>query len=218
MLFNKETVVDPVDMKVRQFFASERTVTVHIDHLMPISAVIVAMPGATARIIPSELTSATPLLEVLHLIVCSVASVGRIRADKAIDSPTLRVTVLGSIVKEETGITFLLIVTIQLTVTSSADAVIMDVPSETAVMVPLESIVATEVLSEDHVIVGFVASEGIMVAVSEYCSPSVSVKSCWLNTMDVTGTTTVTMQVAVKSPAEAMIVAFPPAIAVITPC
>ena len=85
---------------------------------------------------------------------------------------------------------------------SAVLAVMLAVPFALAVTLPLESTVATEVLSEDHWIVWLVALDGVTDAVKAYELFTFIVTEAGLNVRPVTGTETVagrtvTWQVAV---------------------
>ena len=102
---------------------------------------------------------------------------------------------------------------------SPAAAVIVAEPFPTAVITP-PSTWATPVLEDFQVTVLFVASSGRTVAVSVCLPPTVSVTSVLSRVTDATGMTifsTVTAQVAVLSPALAVIVAVPGTMAVTLP-
>ena len=86
-----------------------------------------------------------------------------------------------------TGITFLLTVTWQVADLLPAVAVIVAVPSATAVTVPFDT-VATEVFELDHVTVLFVAFEGCTVAVKVPVFPVSNANVGWLKVTPETST------------------------------
>ena len=102
---------------------------------------------------------------------------------------------------------------------STVLTVIVAVPALTAVTTPELDTVATDVLFDDHVTDLFDAFEGETVAVRVYVDPSVKVKDDLSKDTPVTGTTTVTAQVAVFAPSLVItvIVADPAAFAVTRP-
>ena len=116
--------------------------------------------------------------------------------------------------------TFLETVTVQVAVLSPALAVMVVVPSAAAVTRPLSLTVAMAVLLEDQVTVLSVALSGLTVAESWKVSCSVSASEVLFSVTEVTGMTfleTVTVHVAVLSPALAVMVVVPSANAVTRP-
>jgi hypothetical protein len=85
------------------------------------------------------------------------------------------------------GITFLLTVTWQVADLPPAVAVIVDVPSATAVTVPPWT-VATELFELDQVTVLSVAFAGLTVAVREPVAPTFRAMVCWFKVTPDTGT------------------------------
>ena len=144
-------------------------------------AVIVALPTATAVTLPLE-TVATLVFDDDQVIVLFVAFSGAIVAVKVNDSPVvivievllrvIDVTSIGLTITEHSACTFPIF------------ALIVALPAETAVILPLET-VATLVFDEDHVIVLFVAFSGVMVAVKLTDSPDERVTDVWLSVMEV---------------------------------
>lgn len=102
---------------------------------------------------------------------------------------------------------------------STVLTVIVAEPALTAVTTPELDTVATDVLLDDQVTDLFVAFEGETVAVRVYVDPSVKVKDVLSKDTPVTGTTTVTAQVAVFAPSLVItvIVVDPAAFAVTRP-
>ena len=93
-------------------------------------------------------------------------------------------------------------------------------PGAIALTRPLASTVAMAVLELLHVTVLSVASAGATVAVRVRLSPSTRVAEVWLRLIPETGITffsTVRVQVALSSPALAVMTAVPGAIALTTP-
>ena len=120
---------------------------------------------------------------------------------------------------EVTAITFASTVTLQVADCSPAFAVMTADPAFRAVTLPFSTVatVASEVL---HVTDLFVASSGFTVAVSVSLSPSVNTSSGLLRVIEVTAITfafTVTLHVAVLSPAFAVMTADPAFSAVTLP-
>ena len=112
-------------------------------------------------------------------------------------------------------------VTVQLAVRlpSSVVTVITAVPAETALTTPFSSTVATSALSLAQVILPLVAFSGATVAVSVPVSPTVRDISSLSRLTPVTGTVTVTVQLAVRLPSSVVTVmtAAPAETAVTTP-
>ena len=149
---------------------------------MPICAVIVALPTATAVTLPLE-TVATLVFDEDQVMVLFVAFSGVIVAVKLTDSPAERVTDVWLSVMEDTSIG--LTVTEHSALTLPICAVIVALPTATAVTLPLET-VATLVFDEDQVMVLFVAFSGVIVAVRLTDSPAERVTDVWLSVMAVT--------------------------------
>ena len=192
------------------------TMTVQVAVLSPAFAVTIAVPWATAVTLPFASTVATDELLEDQVTVLFVALSGFTVAVSVRVSPVFRIVEVMSNVTDSTAMTFFLTVTEQVAVLSPALAVMVAVPSATAVTLPFASTVATEVLSELHVTVLFVALSGFTVAVRVAVSPSVSSSEDLSKVTDSTATVfflTVTEQVAVLSPAFAVMVAVPSATA-----
>ena len=140
-------------------------------------------------------------------------------ATRVADSPSANSSSLLSSSTDSTATVFFLTVTSQAAVLSPALAVIVAVPSLTAVTTP-PSTVATSGSDEVQVTVLSVALSGFTVATRVAEPPSVSSSSVLSSSTDSTAMTffsTVTLQVAVLSPALAVIVAVPSLTAVIFP-
>lgn len=99
---------------------------------------------------------------------------------------------------------------------SAVVTVIVAVPTASAVIVPLLTLAMFALLLLQEMFL-FVASEGVTVAVNVSVPPTESVVEVLLRLTPVTGTVTVTAQVADLLPAVAVIVAEPPATAVTLP-
>ncbi len=178
--------------------------------LSPALAVMVALPPPTAFTLPSS-TVATLASEVLQVTVLSVASAGETVAARVASSPLLRAREALSRVMEETGITFLATATVQVALFSPALAVITADPSFTATTLPFSTvaIAALELLQVTDL---SVASSGFTVAVRVACSPSTNSREVLFRVTEETGITflaTVTVHVAVLSPALAVMMAEP---------
>ena len=165
------------------------TVTVQVAVLSPALAVIVAVPSATAVTLPFASTVATDVLLELQVTVLFVALSGFTVAASVTDSPSVSSSEDLSSVTDSTAMTFFLTVTEQVAVLSPALAVMVAVPSATAVTLPFASTVATAVLSELQVTVLFVALSGFTVAASVADSPSVRVSEVLSKLTDETATT-----------------------------
>ena len=202
------------------------TVTEQVADFPPALAVIVAVPAFTAVTFPLESTVATDVFDELQLTVLSVALSGFTVAFRLADSPSVRLKLVLSndmlstaTVDEDASLT----VTAQVADFSPALAVIVAVPAFTAVTLPFESTVATDVFDELQLTVLSVALSGFTVAVSVVLSPSVSESSVLSSdtlstaTVDEDASLTVTAQVADCSPALAVIVALPAFTAVTFP-
>ena len=150
-------------------------------------AVMVAVPLPFAVTLPLASTVATEVLEDFQLTDLSVASVGRtVGAKVRVPSIARKVYWVLSIVMDVTN---LLTVTAQdadFPLPSLAVAVIVAVPLDTAVTLPLWSTVATDVLSEDQVTDLSLALLGEIVAVNVTVCPSLSVTEDLLSEIPVT--------------------------------
>ena len=182
-------------------------------------AVILAVPGLTAVILPPFETTTTLLLSVFQETVLSVAFSGRTVAVRSADSPSVNSRVWGLMLREETGI---MTVISQVAVFSpSTDLTVMvAVPASTAVTLPLLLTVATEASLEDQVIDLSVAFSGRTVAIRLAVSPFGSSRVVGDTVTEETCTLcTETAQVAVLWPSSVVtvMVAFPAFTAVTTP-
>ena len=121
------------------------TVTVQVAVLLPsaVFTVIVAEPPATAVTFPLESTEATDVLELVQVTLLFVASLGVIVAVKVSVDPFDKDKVL---LLRLTPVTGAVTVTVQVEDNPPAVAVIVAEPPATAVTLPLESTVATDVL------------------------------------------------------------------------
>ena len=167
--FDDGFTLPPVASYVRIYLPS--TVTVH-EALFPSAvAVIVAVPADLAVTVPLLTVATLGLLE-LHDTVLLVAFEGVTVALSVAVSPSvseilelLRITLVTLIVTGWTS-------TVQYAFLPPAVAVIVAVPTDFAVTVPLLT-VATLVLLELHDTVLFVAFDGLTVAVSVAVQPAV---------------------------------------------
>ena len=154
----------------------------------------------TAVTLPLLSTVAMEVLDVLQVTVLSVALSGLIVAVRVSESPSVRVRVVLLRVTEVTATSFFLTVTVQEADFSPALAVMVAVPSLTAVTLPLLSTVAILVSELVQVTVPSVVLLGFTVAVSVSEPPSVRVRVVLFNVTEVAGTgffLTVTVQLAV---------------------
>ena len=126
--------------------------------MSPALAVIVAVPSATAVNVPFSTVAIDASLEV-QVTVLPVASSGFTLAVSVTVSPGSSSTSAISRTTEVTATTFLLTVTEQVADLPPAVAVIVAVPSATAVTVPLLT-VATDWLDVDQLTALFVALDG----------------------------------------------------------
>ena len=154
---------------------------------------------------------ATAVSEVVHVTVLSVASSGLTVAMRVALSPSTISKEVLSRVTDVTAMMFLATVTLQVASLSPAFAVIVAVPSFTAVTSPFTTVAMAS--SEDvQVTVLSVALSGVTVAVRVALAPSTRFRDSLSNLMDSTGTNaavTVTLQVASFAPALAVMVAVP---------
>ena len=162
------------------------TVTEQVADFSPALAVIVALPSFTAVTLPFASTVAMLLSELDHVTVLSVASSGFTVAVSVSESPSVNANSVLFSVTEVTTTTSLLTVTEQVADLSPAWAVIVTLPSFTAVTLPFASTVATVASDEDQVTVLSVASSGFTVAVRVSESPSVNVSSVLFSEIDMT--------------------------------
>ena len=214
------------------------TLTVHVAFTLLPSfafAVIVAVPFATAVTFPLLSTVATPGLLDVHSTALFVAFVGATVAFKVVVAPLLvNVAVVLSNVIFVTFMTSGCISTVTVHVaftslSSSAVAVIIAVPSATAVTFPFWSIFAISLLLDVHFTSLIVALSGITVAVRVVVAPlDVKVTASlfkvilvtFINVVSVYCISTVTMHFAftpLPSCAVAIISAVPSATAVTFP-
>ena len=133
--------------------------------LSPAFAVIVASPFFTALTLPDS-TDAMDLSEEVQVIVLSVALSGRTEAVNVSSSPTYSVTSVFPSLTSDTATKPMNTVTVHSPFFPSAVAVILVVPSLTAVTRPDELTDATEDLELDQVTSFLVAVEGETVALS----------------------------------------------------
>ena len=182
---------------------------------------MVAVPSLMAVTRPDASTVATEVFVLLHVTVLSVALSGLTVATSVSLSPSFRDKDVLFSAMDVTATTFLLTVTEHVADLSPALAVMAAVPSAMAVTRPDASTVAMEVFELLHVTVLSVALSGLTVATSVSLSPSFRDKDVLFSAIDVTGTTkgfTCTLQVAVLSPAWAVMSAAPSFRAVTSPC
>ena len=188
------------------------TVRAQVALLSPALAVMTAVPGAIALTTPLASTVATAVLELLQVTVLSVASAGVTVAVRVRLSPSTSVAEVWLRLMPLTGITFFSTVRAQVALLSPALAAMTAVPGAMALTRPLASTVAMAVLELLHVTVLSVASAGVTVAERVRLSPSTRVAEVWLRVIPETGITffsTVRVQVALLSPALAVITAVP---------
>ena len=196
------------------------TVTVQAVLLPPAEAVIVAVPSLMAVTIPLAETTATVALELVHVIVLSVAFVGKTVAVRVVVCPSSNDNEVSERVIEVTSIIAPFTVTTHLALFPPADAIISVVPPAIAVTMPVFETVATATFELVQVIVLSVASEGDMVAVSVAVCPSSKDNVVCESVMEETATIpffTVTVHVALWLPAVALTVVVPSLIAVTSP-
>ena len=192
------------------------TVTSHVAVLSPALAEIVTLPTLIAFTTPLLSTVAMLASDVDHATVLSVALLGSMVAFKVVVSPSSNSTfVLSRVIPDtRTGLT----VTSQVAVLSPALAVIVTLPTLIALTTPLLSTVAMLASDVDHVTVLSVALLGSTVAFKVVISPSSSSTLVLSREIPLTSTgLTVTSQVAVLSPALAVILTLPTLIALTTP-
>ena len=142
------------------------TVTVQVAVLSPAFAVMVADPSWTAVTRPLLLTVATAVLLEDQVTVLSVALSGLTVAESWKVSCSVSASEVLFSVTEVTGMIFLETVTVHVAVLSPALAVMVVVPSATAVTRPLSLTVAMAAFAVDQVTVLSVALSGLTVAVS----------------------------------------------------
>jgi hypothetical protein len=186
-----ETVAGLSDTPVTATLAAA-TVTAQVAVLAPscVVAVIVAVPAAMAVTKPEVFTIAMAVLPELHVTVLLVAFAGRTVAVNWLVPPATMEAVVG--------LTLTLVTAIGAAVTVMADvavklpycvvAVIVEVPTATALTNPLELTVATEVLPELHITVLSVAVVGATVAVNWLVAPATIDAVTGLTLTPVTGT------------------------------
>ena len=177
-----------------------------------------AVPPSIAVILPLESTAATVDLDEIHsMVLFSVVSGGSTVAVSVSSVPLIRINSVLSRVRVEMDIPT---VTSQIAESfpSPVVAVMVAVPTFSAVILPLPSTNTTSLLLVAHITVLSVASSGPTVAVSVLLAPLSILKASELILIVDAGTKTVTMQAAVF-PFEvvAVIVAVPPPTAVICP-
>jgi hypothetical protein len=202
------------------------TVTIQVAVCPPsaVLTVIVALPGATAVTTPL-FTVAMPEGLIDHVTFLLRASEGAtVGVRVPVEPPTLRARVVLSSVTPVAG-TFT--VTVQVAVAGWPSAlnptvvtVMIAVPPASAVTSPVvEFTIATVGVAEDHVTVLFVASDGATVAIRVSVPPLFRGSAVLFSVTPVTGTVTVTLQIASKLPSLVLtvIVALPPPTAVTRP-
>ena len=136
-------------------------------------AVIVAVPAAFAVTNPLVDTVATLVLELVHVTVLLVALDGVIVAVNCDVFPTSKLSLVLFKLIPVTSTVFDDTFTVQVAVFPPAVAVIVVVPTPTATTAPLLSTVAIFDELLVHVIVLFVALDGVTVACSVALSPSI---------------------------------------------
>ena len=190
------------------------TVTEQVAILSPTLAVMVVLPTLMALTFPFS-TVATDGFDEVQVTVLSVASDGLTVAASFIDCPARSDAVVLSRVMLVTGVAST--VTAQVAVLSPALAVMVVLPTLIAFTMPF-STVATDGFDEVQVTVLSVASDGLTVAASFIDCPALSDAVVLSRVMLVTGVaSTVTVQVAVLSPALAVMVELPTLIALTVP-
>jgi len=153
-------------------------------------AVMVAVPGATAVTVPSWVTVATLEADDDQVTARCAALDGATEAVRTWVPPTMMLAAVGLTVTDVTsvgagGVT--VIVALPDTPDpSTAVAVIIAVPGETAVTIPAE-IVATLVSDDDQVMAGHVASDGATVNLKYCVPPTTRFAVAGLTVTDVTG-------------------------------
>ena len=135
--------LNPVTATVFAFTATEHTA---VSAPSTVFTVIIAVPAAFAVTTPEEDTVATAVLSDVHVTDLFVAFDGFTVAVNACVSPSVIVRLVLSRLTPVTGITFALTVTSHTAVLppSSVLTVILDVPIETAVMIPVADTDATK--------------------------------------------------------------------------
>ena len=194
------------------------TVITHASVFSPAWAVIVTFPGFKVLTLPPS-TVATVASDVVQLTEGSVASSGLTVAVSVVSSPSTNVKACSFSTTEVTGMNRFSTVTTQESTCSPACALMTARPGAKAFTWP-SATVATEASEVVQVTEGSVASSGRTAAFKSALSPSTSVKVCLSSSTEETGInlfSTVTAQVAVFSPACAVIVTVPGATAVTFP-
>jgi len=197
------------------------TVTVHVAVLLlsAVVTVMTAVPALTAVTFPLASTAATALLPEVHVTALFVAFEGLMVAVRVSVPLTnrLKVFLLSDTLLTWTLFTVTLHVAVLLP--SAVLTVIVAVPAFSPVTSPPELTLATPSLFDVHVTVLLVAFEGLTVAVRVDVLPTFKVIELLLRLTPVTGTVTVTVQVAVLllSAVVTVIVAVPALTAVTTP-
>ena len=203
-------------LSVTEVTGTGLTVTAQVADLPSAVAVMVAVPTATAVTLPLLSTVALEVSLLVQVTVLYVALSGATVAVSVSLAPTwsVRLSLLNVTEVTGTGLT----VTVQVADFPPAVAVMVAEPMATAVTFPLESTVALDVLLLVQVTVLSSALSGLTVAVSVSLAPISRVSSVLLRVTEATGTgLTVTLQVALESPAWAVMVAVPLATAVTFP-
>ena len=161
--------VEPLAVTLFNVTEGRVTVTLQAAVLLPstVVAVIVAVPAETAVTTPPAETVALALLQLLHVTFWLVALEGAIVGRRVSVSPTVR---LADDLFSETPVTGTLssvTLTVQVAVLppSAVVTVMVTVPAETELILPLDDTVAILVLPLRHVTFWFVALEGTIIEV-----------------------------------------------------
>ena len=144
---------------------------------------MLAMPTETAVTVPSADTAAIASLSDVHVTVLSVVFSGRTVAVSLSVCPTSSVMscALSVMPEADTGLT----VTLHVAVASPHVAVMLAMPTETAVTVPSADTAAIASLSDIHVTVLSVVFCGRTVAMIFSLSPTNNSKSCVLSIISI---------------------------------
>jgi hypothetical protein len=181
-------------------------------------AVTVAVPTEMAVTNPVSLTVATPVLPELHVIALFEAFAGDTFAVNCFISPTFKLSEAGETETPDTGMVTV-IEEVAVLFPSAVVTVIIAIPAETAVTIPVELTDAIPFLSDFHVTDLFEAFDGVTTAVNCCFEPTFKVTDSGDKVIPVTGTVTVMAEVAVLFPSTVVtvIVADPPETAVTKP-
>ena len=184
--------------------------------------VIVALPAATAVIVPSWSTDATAPSLLLKTTFCSVASSGTMLTIRVAVSPSFSVTSSWSTVMPVNATASSVTVTSQTAFCSpsSVVTVIVALPAATAVTSPFSFTVATASSLVVQLTFWLEASIGFTAAARVYLSPITRLSLFLFRLTPSTGTSfavTVTSQVSVNSPSSVVTVIFAvPAVTAVT--